>query len=315
MRVAARVVAPGLSTTVQDLGRPGLRHLGVPLSGAADPVSLALANVCVGNPSEATALECTVNGPTLLFETSASFAVGGADMNARLNGQPLPQFKRVTADCGETLELGIARTGARSYIAIEGGIKGEAFLGSCSTFLPASLGGIEGRALRAGDIIESGVVETTTPREIPEPFLPRVNSTVVLRATPGPETQHLSERGMEQLFSTGWTVGRRADRMGVRLEGPPLDVLKNSPMASSPVFPGTVQCPPDGAPFLLLVDAQTIGGYPRVAQVIGADRYLAGQLRPGNEVWFRSTMHREARDIALRKAALFEGFLPGRVFF
>mgnify|MGYP003700732345 FL=1 len=134
-----------------------------------------------------------------------------------------------------------------------------------------------------------------------------------MRATAGPEAG-LLEDDSEHFFTMRWAVGRRADRMGAELDGPRLHMREEITMASSPVFPGTVQCPRSGAPFLLMADAQTVGGYPRIAQVIGADLHLTGQLRPGDEVWFRKTSPAEARDIARKKEALFEGWLPQGLF-
>lgn len=314
MTTLATILEPGLSTTLQDLGRRGKRHLGVPLSGAADPVSLALANAALGNPSNAAALECTLKGPSLRFEKKIAFALAGADMSARLNDKPTPLYQRIEGKVGDVLTLGAAKAGARCYIAIEGGISGEDFLGSVSAYLAAGLGGIDGRALKSGDVLACVNLETSAAREVPRSMQATFSRSFVVRATAGPESNLLQDGDSERFFAARWTIGRRADRMGAQLDGPRLRPAGTAPMASSPVFPGTVQCPQSGAPFLLMADAQTAGGYPRIAQVIAADLHLTGQLRPGDEVWFRKTSPEEARDIARKKAALFDGWLPGELF-
>ncbi len=310
MTPLAEILSSGLMTTIQDLGRPGLRHLGVPLSGAADFVSLALANATVGNRPNAAGLECTLKGPALRFTMSVTFALGGADMKAQLNGKPLSLYTPHEAKAGDALVLGSAQTGARGYIAFAGGLKGDEFLGSSSTYLPAALGGHHGRALEAGDMLHSAELPAVTPRDIPASLRPPMAHDFFLRALPGPEAGQLSDGELTRFFARGWQVARRADRMGAQLDGEALSLTQTQTMASSPVFPGTVQCPPDGTPFLLLCDAQTVGGYPRLAQVIAADLHLAGQMRPGDRVWFQEISAEGAREIALQKASFYGDFLP-----
>ncbi len=314
MTVIAEVISPGLMTTLQDLGRPGMRHLGVPLSGAADPLSLALTNSAIGNAPDAAGLECTLKGLTLRFKSAASFALGGADMKAMLNNEPLDLYLPHHAQAGDVLGLGSTRTGARAYIAFEGGLKGEDFLGSCSTYIPAALGGHKGRALTAGDAIVSAGLPVASPQDIPVTLRPNIAHDFFLRALPGPEATQFSEGSLTDFFTTGWTVGRRADRMGVQITGEALSLQETPPMASSPVFPGTIQRPPDGKPFLLLCDAQTVGGYPRIAQVIAADLHLAGQMRPGDRIWFQKSSAEAACEIAQQRASFYGGFFPGGFF-
>lgn len=314
MTVIAEITKPGLSTTIQDLGRPGKRHLGVPLSGAADFVSMALANAAVGNPPHAAGLECTLNGPTIRFSHAAKFAIGGADMPATLNGQPVSRYASVDANAGDELVLGAANAGARAYIAFAGGVGGDEFLGSRSTYVAAALGGCAGRALQRGDqLIGAGLAAGAT-RDIAKALQPSFTHDFILRVVAGPEALALDAHELEIFFSAKWTLTRRADRMGAELDGPKLNTGPPATMASSPVFPGIVQLPPGGAPFLLLSDAQTVGGYPRIAQVIAADLPLVGQVRPGDHVWFRKTTPDAARDIALKKSALYRDYILGGFF-
>ncbi len=314
MSVIAKITKPGLMTTLQDMGRAGSRHLGVPLSGAADPLSFALANAALCNEPSVPALECTLQGPSLRFLATATIALAGADMNAQLNGAALPINETARVKDGDELVLGTAKTGARCYIAVAGGFAGDTFLGSVSTYAQAALGGIEGRTLKAGDRLLSAGETTGSARTPSAALYPWLTHEFFLRATTAPETGQLSPESLKQFFSARWTVSRRADRMGLKLEGPSLSLARTPPMASSPVFPGTVQCPPDGAPFLLSCDAQTVGGYPRIAQVIAADLHLVGQMRPGDHLWLRQTEEAEARDIAQKKAALLADILPGGFF-
>jgi biotin-dependent carboxylase-like uncharacterized protein len=314
MSPLAEITKAGLFTTVQDMGRLGARHLGVPLSGPADPLSFALVNAALGNDPYAAGLECTMTGPTLRFLHDGAVAIGGANMNPHLNKAPCPLYKQISVAAGDELVLGASEVGARTYIAFAGGLSGLSFLNSVSTYTPAELGGIEGRALKRGDRLVAANLRVGSPRDIPQEMQPRFAHEFVLRAVPGPEAAAIGARETEKFFTACWTVSRRTDRMGAMLDGAPLTFPPAKPMASSPVFPGTVQCPPDGAPFLLLCDAQTVGGYPRIAQVIAADLPFAGQARPSDKVWFRKTAPDQARDIALKKSALYGDFFPGGFF-
>jgi len=277
------VLKPGLQTTIQSRPRIGLRHLGVPASGAADPLSLALANRLVGNAWDVSALEAALLGPTLRFDVSCAFAITGARAAASLNGDPVAYHETCYAEPGDELATGATEIGARFYVAIPGGFSGDDVLGSQSTYLSGELGGMKGRALQEGDRLQISPLSVEKQRS-PDEFTPPMSSTWALRACASFETHQLFDDARDQLFETNWIVGRRADRMGLQLDGPKLDVSSSGRMPSAAVFPGTVQCPESGSPYVLSVDAGTVGGYPRVAQVIRADRHLLGQLRPGDHV-------------------------------
>lgn len=277
------VLKAGLQTTIQSRPRTGLRHLGVPASGAADPLSLALANKLVGNDWDAPALEATLLGPTLRFDVPCAFAITGAQTAVALNGRAVALHETVFARIGDELVTGATEKGARLYIAMAGGLAADEVLGSPSTCLLAALGGLRGRALKEGDELQ--VEPIPVPKlQTPDEFRPPMLSSWALRACASSETHQLDNDSRAQLFDTNWTVGRRTDRMGLQLDGPTLDVSSDGRMPSAPVFPGTVQCPESGSPFLLSVDAGTVGGYPRIAQIARADRHLLGQLRPGDHV-------------------------------
>ena len=277
------VIKPGLQTTVQAGPRIGLRHLGVPANGAADPLSLALANKLVGNAWDTAALEVTLLGPTLRFDQDCSFAVAGAEVDLHLNGTRCPSHETLIAKSGDELVVGALRSGARAYVALAGGLVAKKVLGSVSTNLQAGFGGAGGRALQKGDTLEFAPTEVER-LHTPSSFRPPMSASWGMRACIAAETNLLDATNLSALFDTNWIVDRRADRMGLRLDGPILAVSSAGRMPSAGVVPGTIQCPEDGAPYILSVDAGTVGGYPRVAQVARLDRHVLGQLRPGDHV-------------------------------
>lgn len=289
------ILSPGLHSTIQDLGRPGLRGDGMPLGGAVDPLSLRLANLSVGNSENAAAIECTLLGPTIRFESAATVAILGAAFPGLPEGRPF----RMAA--GEVLTLGHAERGCRGVLAIAGGIGVEPVLGSRATDVQAGLGGLHGRPLAAGDrlpLLPPARAVGIGRWRIDPRLCPLPGSDTTLRLVPAAGGR------WPEAWQTGWRVSARSDRMGLRLEGPPLgsaaagqgagvdgagesvcDAVGEDPLAVSvAVLPGTVQVPPDGKPILLLADAQTIGGYPILGQVIAADLPLAARLRPGEAV-------------------------------
>ncbi|HEX5788118.1 MAG TPA: biotin-dependent carboxyltransferase family protein [Woeseiaceae bacterium] len=305
------VIRPGLQTTIQAGPRRRLRHLGIPAAGAADPLSLALANRLVGNAPEAAGLEITLYGPVLDVDAPAMVAVTGADVAVRVNGEEHPLHESFALRAGDRLEIGACSRGARSYLAVGGAFAAVAEFGSVSTYMPAALGGLDGRALRAGDRLDvAGRPPKAGNAATPSEFRPVFTDAWALRACPGAEAGQLGTGTLAVLTGTNWTVGRRADRMGLELTGALLAVESAGRMPSAPVFPGTLQCPGDGTPFLLGIDAQTTGGYPRVLQVARCDRHLLGQLRPGDRL--RLLLREPAAAVAdLRdKHAYFARWLP-----
>ncbi len=310
MSTIATIKTAGIQTTLQDAGRPNLRHLGVAQSGAADRISFALTNHAVGNSWDAPALECTLTGPKIIFSKATAIALGGADMEARLNSQPIELYRSYEVAKGDQLSLGAARSGARSYIAFAGGLSGEEFLSSVSTFLPGRFGGIKGRVLREADSLCTAI-PPGTPQEIQDYLRPTITHDWLLRATIGPEAHAFSPQTIRSFFSKKFIANKRGDRMGQQLIGPNISTSHPLQLKSSAVYPGTVQCPQGGTPFLLLPDAQTTGGYARIAQVISADLNLTGQIRPGDQLWFTLVSEETAREIATKKSAFYNTLMPG----
>lgn len=285
------VLRPGLQTTVQDAGRRAAA-LGVAGGGAADPLSLRLANALVGNPPGAAALEVTLSGPTLRLEADALAALCGAPFAARLDGHPFPLGRAVAVRAGQTLEIGGTGRGARAVLAVRGGLAGQEVFGSRSTDLRTGFGGHAGRALRAGDRLTWGCAfPAAPPRAFLAPDLQTATGPVhVLRVLPTPE----AAPGLLTALTRGvFTVSAQADRMGVRLSES-VPAPHDPARLSLPNVPGAVQLPPGGQPILLLPDAGTHGGYPTPLVVASVDRPRLGQLRPGDRVAFRPVTLEEA---------------------
>jgi len=279
------VESPGLFTTVQDLGRPGFGPMGVSPSGAADAVALRVGNRLVGNSENAAGLEMTLSGGTFVFPEGAFAALAGADFGAALGEAEVSPWTLFRIPPGGKLRTGHTRTGARCYLCIRGGIDVKPFLGSASTHVLSGLGGLEGRALRKGDVLRIGNLAATEPR--PEGaalpvFLPRKT----LRVTDAPQSGWFSEASRSIFYSSAFRVTEEANRMGLRLEGPAIAAPAGGNMVTEGVALGAVQIPAGGQPIILFVEQQTTGGYPKIASVIAADMSSVGQLRPRDEIRF-----------------------------
>ena len=311
MTAALRVLAPGLMTTLQDLGRPGFQHLGVPVSGALDHVSLRAANLLVGNAAGVGALEIAYQGPTLRVEAdSVRIAVAGgrapidilppdSDGSA---GRRLAPYESVRLRHGDLLRIGALAGSAVAYLAVEGGFDIAPVLGSQSTLIRAAIGGFEGRALRAGDVLP---LKQGAAAERDEVMLPPIDlsSPGRVRVVLGPQDDHFTPAGLRTLLESTYTVSQASDRMGMRLEGPPLEhSSKGYNIVSDGIAHGSIQVPGNGLPIILLADRQTTGGYPKIAAVISADIPALGRLMPGARITFEA-VDIEAAEAAARQLA------------
>jgi KipI family sensor histidine kinase inhibitor len=296
---ALEVLEPGLLTTVQGAARAGYRRFGVSGAGPMDARAHAAANRAVGNPCGAAALECTAVGPSLSFLAPVRFAVGGADLGAVLERTdlgpwPVPLGAAVLARPGNVLRFTGRRSGCRAYVAVRGGIDVPAVLGSSSTDLQGGFGGFAGRALAADDGLALG---TATGDDLghdrsPQPCLPSVTVRVVL----GPQEEHLERESVAHFLATAWRVGPASDRVGCRLDGRPLRHRGPAEILSDGMVPGSIQVPPDGQPIVMMADAPTTGGYPKIATVVAADLPRLAQLVPGEgEVRFEVVTIEEAQ--------------------
>jgi antagonist of KipI len=299
------VQTPGLFTTVQDLGRPGFGPIGVSASGAADPIALRLGNLLVGNPEGAAALEFTLLGGSFLFPDGAVLALTGSDFGATLNGQLVAPWTVAEAAPGATLRVGHTRSGARCYLCVRGSVVVPAFLGSSSTHVLSGLGGFEGRPLRKRDVLPIGPEPLTPPkRRLLPDVLSRFERGTVLRVTEGPQSDMFPESCRSQFLGSVYRVGEESNRVGLRLQGAPLDVPTSGRMITEGVALGSIQIPPGGQPVILFVEQQTTGGYPKIANVISADLASIGQLRPGDEIRFERIAMCEARKLLREQEAL-----------
>jgi antagonist of KipI len=293
------VIKPGLFTTIQDQGRWGYQSYGVGIAGALDPFALSAANLLVGNPEGAAGLEITLLGPTLKFHRETIFAITGADLDPRLNGEPIPNWICHLAYSGSILSFKGRKGGVRAYLAVSDGIDVPPVMGSRSTYLLGKFGGLEGRPLKAQDHLPIPTpVENfrdLVGRVFPEDFRPPYHRNPTLRVILGPSEEFFSQGGIKAFFSTSYKITAESDRMGYRLQGIPIKRQKSGELITCGLANGTIQVPPNGQPILLLVDRQTIGGYPIIATMIHADLPLVAQSAPGDELRFSAVSTDEGR--------------------
>lgn len=321
--MAINVLKPGLSTTVQDLGRPGYYHIGIPTSGGMDMLSLTAANLLVGNPAGAAVLEAVFLGPELEFTQDATVAVTGADLPPKVDGDERAGWTSFAVKKGQVLSFGFLKAGARAYIAISGGIDVPVVLGSRSTYTLGALGGFHGRKLQAGDVLALGEGAGADGRSVPAALRRMPGTPAALRMLPGLYWHRITEAAGIRFFEDTWKVAPEADRIGYRFKsGHPLEfVPREQPFGagSDPsnivdaCYPyGSVQVPGGTEPIVLHRDAVSGGGYFMVGTVISADMDLIGQLQPHTPAQFvkvtmdEALMARKDRQTVLNgiKAAL-----------
>jgi biotin-dependent carboxylase-like uncharacterized protein len=279
------ILKAGIQTTVQDLGRTGFRHLGISQNGALDAQSLILANNLVGNTPELAGLEIVIGPIELQFHRDAWIALCGADFDASLDGVRVAPAWRTFVQAGQILKLRGTTHEYRAYLAIDGGLDVPEVLGARATSLSAGFGGHQGRALKAGDCLLLG-----TPHQFSKSMgVLQRTWTPEVRAIPGPEYKQFSEESRKIFWAHAWKVSLQSNRMGYRLQGHTLACDRQENLLSHAVMPGVVQVPPNGQPIVLLADAQTTGGYPRIATVIEADLWKLAQIPPGRSFCFFQT--------------------------
>jgi biotin-dependent carboxylase-like uncharacterized protein len=286
---AIEVVDGGLLTTVQDTGRFGYQRYGVPTSGALDLFAVRAANRLVGNDEDAAAIEMTLIGPRLRFLVPATVALTGADLSASLDGRPVPRWQSVLAGAGAVLSFGAAADGMRAYLAVAGGIDVPVVLGSRSTYTRSRLGGVDGRALKAGDLLAIGTERPVLlggVRKLPDAYRPAYGHSHALRVVLGPQDDRFTARGIETFLSSSYSVTPQSDRMGYRLAGPRIEHSRGPDLVSDGTPHGAVQVAGDGVPIVLLADRGTTGGYTKIATVIGPDLPMVAQAAPGDTVTF-----------------------------
>ena len=302
---AFRVISPGSFTTVQDRGRYRFIDRGVPPSGALDLFATGIANLLVGNPAGTAVLEITLMGPVLEVLGEADVALAGADMVFTVNRQPVPMWQTVRVKKGDVIQIRQAKSGCRSYLAVTGGIDVPVVMGSRATCVKAKIGGVEGRPLKKDDVLARiPAAVLARPRALPADLAPVYPPEIVLRAVAGPQEEAFRS-GLQTFFGNIYEVTPEADRMGYRLQGPPIQHDEGFPQSiiSEPTVAGNIQLPADGQPIILLVE-QTTGGYTKIATVISTDLSKIAQALPGNQVRFLEVTLAEAHRLCREQALM-----------
>ena len=280
-----KVINPGMFTSLQDKGRFGYRKFGIPTSGAMDEQAMEDVNRIVGNPINSPVIECTFEGGKYEFNSNAVIAITGADNEVTINGEQVPRYKALSVNKEDLLSIGHPKRGIRNYLTIQGIWKAPKVMNSYSTYVPGAFGGFAGRMLEAGDILEWNELDEPVPAISPDIQIPYFSSKLSLHVYTGPEWEILNEQQKTELLNAEFTVDTTSNRMAIRFSG--LSVAHSfEDMKSAAVAPGIIQLPPSGLPILLMKDAQTIGGYPRILYVAEYHLWRAGQLAPGDTIRF-----------------------------
>jgi antagonist of KipI len=292
------VIRPGRFTTIQDQGRWGFQTWGMPVSGALDPLASRIANILAGNKEQAALLEMTDEGGVFHFDYSVQAALAGAEMQASLNGRRLKNWSSFIIPPGGVLSLGEAVSGRRAYLALRGGIEAPLVMGSRSTYVAAGLGGLEGRPLLPGDMLEIGTeqVKFRTTRELSANWRPKYTRDWLLRLVLGPQEDWFSEADHKRFFNSVYQVGTVADRMTCELTGPAL-TLPERELVSDATGWGAVEVPACGLPSIVMPDHGTTRGFAKIGYVIQADFYKLAQASPGDKVRFEAMDAENAADL------------------
>jgi antagonist of KipI len=299
------VESAGLQTTVQDFGREGYGVLGISASGAADAVALRLGNLLLENKPGTPALEMTLSGGMFLFPDGAVICLAGANFGAQVDGKALELWRPHAILPGKRLALGPTRDFARCYLCVAGGVSVVDFLGSASTHLLSGLGGWEGRALRKGDVLQIGKLEKNIRRrKLRAGVLDELKPGKTLRVTRGPQSAWFTEEARRTLLGDEFVVSEESNRIGLRLDGPRLAWRENVEMISEGAPLGAIQVTPSGQAIILFVEQQTTGGYPRIANVVGADLHSVGQLRPRDAIRLEEVSLAKARALWIEQQSL-----------
>lgn len=317
--MSLEILTPGLATTVQDRGRFGYYRYGIPQGGAMDQYSAALANRLVGNTPDAAVLECTYLGPALKTDADTVIAVTGSPIEVKVNGESVEQHSRIALSAGDELTFGVLKGGSKFFIAVAGGIDVPEALGSRSTYPIGKIGGFEGRALQAGDVVPVGdPVPSDLPEldTIPEDLRPEFGREMRVRIMLGLYDHKLTDEGLKNLTEEEWTLTPVADRMGLRFDGPgapwkdeeqPFGAGQDpSNITDAGYAVGSIQIPGGSQPIVLHCDAVSGGGYAQAGTVISADMDLFGRMAPGTKVRFVPVTMEEALEARAARQALLE---------
>jgi antagonist of KipI len=307
------VVQPGPLTTVQDLGRKGYQQYGVPTSGALDDYAFRVGNILVGNNEDVASLEITLCGCQLRVLQGTPIAITGADLAPEINGAHAPGWESIRVERGDVLSFSRLNSGCRAYLAVAGGISVPRVMRSASTCVRAGIGGLSGRPLRKGDILQANdSLSSGTVARIPSETIPVYGNQITLRTILGPQDDYFTEQGIQTFFNSKYSVTSQADRMGYRLDGPSIQHKAKADIISDGIPLGAIQVPGDGLPIILLADRQTTGGYTKIGTTISVDISRVAQAKPGDSIRFERVDEEEAVTLLLayeRQMALMKSHL------
>jgi antagonist of KipI len=298
---AFEVLEPGILTTIQDLGRHGFSQFGVPPSGGLDAFSLRVGNLLVGNGEGEACLEITLMGLKIKALKEVVIAIAGGDLSPELNEEPLEMWRTHLLVEDDVIRFKKVRGGCRAYLAVSGGFVVPKMMGSSSTYLSGKFGGLKGRPLQRGDILNSLDISLSLNKlgiRFPKDWIPSFKNEVLLRVIPGPQDHHFTEKGSQTFYSSSYRVSSQSDRMGVRLEGPQVEKRSDveESIISEGLISGAIQVPGDGKPIIILTELVT-GGYTKIATVISTDLPKVAQLKPGEQVRFKPISIEEAHSL------------------
>lgn len=292
-----RVISPGLFTTIQDLGRFGFEHQGVPTSGAMDEFAFRISNILLGNPENTPALEITMLGPQLEALNDTCISVTGAEIPVYLNGNLVHGWAVIPVRKGDMISFGQLKSGCRAYLAVKGGFEGDFKMGSYSTYTRGNIGGYMGRRLLKDDILKAKETNTKCKFvKVRDEYIPKYPSSLEIRVILGPQDDYFEKEKIDKFLNSEYTISKDSDRMGFRLEGPEIKAKKHD-IITDGLIPGAIQIPANGKPIVMHKDAQTTGGYAKIATCISADLSLLSQLKPGDRVKFKAVTIEEAHKI------------------
>jgi len=306
------VLEPGILTTIQDRGRYGFSQFGVPPSGALDTFSFRVANLLVGNQEGEVCLETTIMGLKLKALREVVVAITGGDLSPTLNGESLEMWRTHLLIEGDVIKFKKVRAGCRAYLAVSGGFVVPKIMGSGSTYLSGKFGGLEGRALKRGDILYTFDIQSPLSKLsllFPSDWIPPLEKEVLLRVIPGPQNHHFTEKGFQTFCSSSYQVTPRCDRMGIRLEGPKIERRSDveESIISESLISGAIQVPGDGKPIIILTELVT-GGYTKIATVISTDLSKVAQLKPGDRIRFEPISIERAHLVLKKQEDIVQSF-------
>ncbi|MGJ8680061.1 biotin-dependent carboxyltransferase family protein [Paraglaciecola sp.] len=318
--MSIQCIKPGMQTSLQDIGRVKLMHWGIANTGAMDRLSMVLANKIIANPDNHPVLEICLIGPSLLFSQAMSIAICGAEFKVVLENDKgshvISNNQNIKISAGDKLIFGKRLQGARAYLAFSGKVNLTKTFNSFSTHFQAQFGGYHGRALNIHDVIDMYDCEVRTEQTIaplPSSALltaPQYSGKYILRCTSSVETNLFKQHQINSFYSTKYTVSSASNRMGLRLEGESLESLAIPDITSSGLLTGSIQIPPNGLPIISSVDGQTIGGYPRIANVISADQFTLGQLVAGDQIQFINVNVEQAHKLLKQQRSWLDTLIP-----